>query len=434
MRFSRLSILLATLIFALPAQAAPARSKSPKPEKPAAAAPTGPIPIILSHQLDEESAERLEPLIEQFNNQQKDVQIALARRVAGEAPKQINLVTPEEQSRFVENKAKFRPLHELMRAAKEPFDATKLSPELRDGLSNSRGQLMALPLAFSTPVLYFNKEAFRKAGLDPESPPKTWMQMQEAAGQLYESGQRCPFTTAWPTRIFMDNTSTWNGAELNDARGRMSFNGMLQVKHVAMMSSWYKAKYLHLFGHRDEADRRFSNGECAMLTSSSSLFSSLKDSMQVDVGVSTFPFHDDAYGAPKSTLVDGASLWFADNLKPQEIKGAAKFVSYVLGPEVQIKLTLAGGFLPITPVARAAASSKLLKSDLYALQAAYSQLQGKTLVKQRPSQIAAVSAILDEELDAVWANRKPAKEALDTATQRAIAALSPAVSKGKRGK
>lgn len=136
MRFSRLSILLATLIFALPAQAAPARSKSPKPEKPAAAAPTGPVPIILSHQLDEESAERLEPLIEQFNNQQKDVQIALARRVAGEAPKQINLVTPEEQSRFVENKAKFRPLHELMRAAKEPFDATKLSPELRDGLSN----------------------------------------------------------------------------------------------------------------------------------------------------------------------------------------------------------------------------------------------------------------------------------------------------------
>ena len=55
-------------------------------------------------------------------------------------------------------------------------------------------------------------------------------------------------------------------------------------------------------------------------------------------------------------------------------------------------------------------------------------------MKQRPSQIAAVSAILDEELDAVWANRKPAKEALDTATQRAIAALSPAVSKVKRGK
>ena len=407
----------------------PAVGKTAK--KPATPASAAPAQIVLGHQLDEESAERLEPLIAQFNSQNKEVQLALARRVAGEAPRQINLVTPEEQSRFVENRAKFRPLHELMRTAKEPFDAGKLSPELRGGLTDAQGRLLALPLAFSTPVLYINKAAFRKAGLNPDTPPKTWLQMQEAAGQLFESGASCPFTTSWPTWTFIDNISAWSGVEVSDARGRPAFNGLVQVKHLAMMASWHKAKYLHLFGHRNEADHRFANGECAMLTSNSSLFNTLSAEKQAEVTVSTFPFHDDVYGAPKNTLADGASLWFSANLNPAEAKGAAKFVSFILGPEVQIRLTLAGGFLPITPVARAAASSKLLKSDLYALQAAYSQLQGKPAdQKLRPSQIAAVRSILDEELDAVWDNRKPAKEALDTAVQR----VNAQISRGDKGK
>ena len=427
MRCTRRSIFFVLLMSIFSAQAAPVRAKAaPKPS----AAPALPAQLILGHQLNEESTE----LVEQFNNQNKEVKITLARQVTGEAPKHINLVTTEEQVRFTENKAKFRPLHELMRAAREPFDASKLSPELRESLTDSRGRLMALPLAFSTPVLYINKEAFRKARLDPEKPPKTWLEMQEVAGQLFEAGESCPFTTSWPTWTFIDNISTWSGVDVSDNRGKLTFNGLVQVKHLAMMASWHKAKYLHLFGHRDEADRRFANGECAMLTSNSSLFAQLNASKQIEAGASSFPYHDDVYGAPKNTLADGAALWFAADLKPAEVKGAAKFVNYVLGPEVQIRLTLAGGFLPITPVARAAASSKLLQSDLYALQAAYSQLQGKTITpKVRPSQIAAVRTILDEELDAVWANRKPAKEALDAAAQRANAALSraPVRSRGK---
>ena len=96
------------------------------------------------------------------------------------------------------NKAKFKPLHEVMREAKEPLDAGKLSPELRDSLVDAKGQLFALPVAFSTPVLFINKEAFRKAGLNPDAPPKTWAETQEAAGTLFDSGSRCPFTPFWP--------------------------------------------------------------------------------------------------------------------------------------------------------------------------------------------------------------------------------------------
>jgi sn-glycerol 3-phosphate transport system substrate-binding protein len=287
-----------------------------------------------------------------------------------------------------------------------------------------------LPLAFSTPVLYFNKAAFRKAGLNPEAPPKTWVEMQQAAGKLSDSGSRCPFTTAWPAWVQIDNLAAWNGGEVSDAKGNLAFNGLVQVKHIAMLATWHKSKYFIYFGRRDEADRRFANGECAMLTSSSSLFASLAESKTLEVGVSALPYHDDQRGAPQNTLADGASLWVASGLKPAETKGVATFVNYVLGPEIQINLTLAGGFLPITPVARLAASSKLLKADLASLQVAYSQLQGKALAPVvRVSQNEPVRVIVEEELETVWANKKPAKEALDNAVTRGNAVLQSASAK-----
>ncbi|WP_263768956.1 extracellular solute-binding protein [Propionivibrio soli] len=420
MQFPRIAVAMLSVALAAPAIAARAPAKAPQ----ASAAPAEPANLELSHQLDEGSAARLEPLIDRFNSQQKDVKVTLVRRVEGTPPKQLNLVTPEEYSRFVANKAKFKPLYEVMREAKQPLDANKLSRELRYGLSDAKGQLFALPLAYSTPVLYINKAAFRKAGLNPDTPPRSWAETQEVAGKLADSGMRCPFTTSWPAWVFIDNMSSRNGADVSDAKGNLNFNGLVQIKHIAMMATWYKSKYFAYFGPRDEADHRFAKGECGMLTSSSSLFRSLAEDKSLDVGVAPLPYHDDVPNAPQNTLADGASLWVAGGMKPAETKGVAKFVNYLLGPEVQIQLTLAGGFLPMTPVARAAANTKVLEADLASLQVAYSQLQGKgTAPTVRVSQLGPVRTIVEEELETVWANKKPAKEALDTAVQRGNAVL-----------
>jgi sn-glycerol 3-phosphate transport system substrate-binding protein len=395
---------------------------APKPAAPKPAA--GPVVLELSHQLDEIQATRLESFVENFNGKNKDVQVKLVRRAEGDAPKPLNLVTHEEYARFLARKARFKPLHQAMREAKVSFDSAKFSPELRATPANAKGQWFALPVAFSTPVLYIDKHAFRAAGLDPESPPKTWAEMQEAAGKLIAAGSPCPYTTSWPALILIDNTSAWHGAETSDAKGRLTFNGLLQIKHVAMMASWYKAKYFVYFGRRDEADQRFANGECGMLTSSSSLFATLPESRKSNVGVSTLPYHDDIRGAPKNTLAEGASLWVAAGLKPAQTRGVAKFIGYVLGPGVQIELTLAGGYLPMTGVARAAAGSQLKKNDLSGLQAAYEQLKGQTSAPAvRVSQVESLRRIVEEELESVWANRKPAKQALDEAVQRGNTAL-----------
>ncbi|GHU09297.1 sn-glycerol-3-phosphate ABC transporter substrate-binding protein [Betaproteobacteria bacterium] len=438
---SFIKTLVASCIFALSVsvsaapQAAPAAKAKPAAAakaKPAAAPKPAPGPIVLelSHQLDEIQAERVEPFIENFNKQSKDMQVKLVRRAEGDAPKQLNLVTSEEYARFLAKKASFKPLHQVMREAKLPLDSAKFSPELRGNQVYIKGQLFALPLAFATPVLFINKQAFIAAGLDPESPPKTWETMQEAAGKLIAAGSQCPYTTSWPAWILIDNISAWNGDSVHDARGRLAFNGLLQIKHVAMMATWHKAKYFAYFGRRNEADQRFANGECGMLTSNSSLFAILPESFKQNVGVSPLPYHDDVRGAPQNTLAEGASLWVKSGLKPAETRAVAKFVNYVLGPEVQIELTLAGGFLPMTGVARAAAGSKLMKTDLNGLQVAYEQLKGKSAAPSvRVSQIEPVRLIVEEELESLWAGRKPAKEALDNAVQRGNAVIQAKLKK-----
>ena len=266
MSFAKFAATCGMFVFSVSALAAPARAPAPKP-----APATGPVTLQLSHQIDEIQAERLEQLVEGFNAKNKDVQVKMVRRAEGDIPKQLNLVTNEEYARFLNNKAKFTPLSQVMSAAKSPLDASKLSPELRSNLVDKRGQWIALPVAFSTPVLYVNKKLFRQAGLNPENPPKTWMEAQNTAGKLVEAGNQCAYTVSWPALVMIDNLSAWHGAEISDAKGQLNFNGLLQIKHVAMMATWYKAKYFSYFGRRDEADRRFMNGECGMLVSTSSL-------------------------------------------------------------------------------------------------------------------------------------------------------------------
>ncbi len=381
--------------------------------------------VDFSHQLDSARAARLAQLVEQFNAQSKDYRIRLVQPAGDGAPAVLNLATPDNVLDFAARRASFRPLHQVMSAAKEKFDGKQFAPELRVRVADAKGNLNALPLAMSTPVLYYNKSAFRQAGLDPEKPPRTWWEVQHAAGKLFDAGLRCPYTSSWPAWVHIDNTSVLNGGDLAGPKGNtLAFNGLVQVKHIALLASWHKSFYFKYFGRRDEADRHFAAGECGMLTSGSSLASTLRESPALDVGIAPLPYYDDVYGAPKHALADGASLWIGEGKKPAEYKAAAKFVSFLVAPETQVEITKMGGYLPMTPVARAAANSKLLAADLDGLKVAYAQLKNEGASHPlRVSQIEPVRLIVEEELEAVWDGRKPAKEALDTAVARGNAVL-----------
>lgn len=396
--------------------------------KPVKAAPppakvAEPTSVELAHNLGEASEGRLQAVVDRYNRENNG-KIKLVRLERDEKLAPLNLVTRYDLSELLARGKQVMPLHEAMAKGGKPLKLD-LSPELKSTVSDGKGRLVALPLVYSTPVLFYNKNALRKAKLDPERPPQTWFEMQVMLDKLQDAGFACPYTSTWPVWVHIDNMSAVSGLPAVSDRGELAFNGLPQVKHIAMMTTWVQASFFKIYGRRNEASQHFHNGECAMITTNSREAVDFADAKGVDLGVAPLPYHDDVYGGRQPTLADGAALWVGAGHTPGEYKEAAKFVSFLLSPQMQTEMVKEYGGLPMTSEARAAVRSSLLKdASTKALDVAYASLKsgsGKPAV--RVSSIDPLRIIANDELEAIWNQGKPAKAALDTSVSRGNAVL-----------
>src|SRR4029079_8962981 len=99
---------------------------------------------------------------------------------AGNAP-HIMQVFEVGTATMMAAKGAVKPVYQLMKDAGEPFDPKAYLPAVTGYYSTARGEMLSLPFNSSTAVAYWNKDMFRKAGLDPEKPPKTWPEWFDAA-------------------------------------------------------------------------------------------------------------------------------------------------------------------------------------------------------------------------------------------------------------
>jgi sn-glycerol 3-phosphate transport system substrate-binding protein len=398
-----------------------------KPAKPAAKpapAPAASADFELAHNLGEVGEERLQAIVDRFNKESGSA-LKLVRLEKGDKPAALNLMRRYDMSDVLSQPKNFVPMHDMMAKAGQPLNLGELSGDLKAGVVDAKGRLVALPVLYSTPVLFYNKNAFRKAKLNPDQPPKTWFEMQGMLDKLQDAGYACPYTSSWPVWVHVDNVSAVSGVPAANDKGQLTFNGLPQVKHLAMMATWSKANYFKLFGRRNEASARFNEGECAMITTDSREHVDFRDAKGVELGVAPLPYHDDVYGGRQSSLADGASLWVGAGHAAAHYKQAAKFVSFMLSPEMQIEMVRVYGGLPLTSAARMAARSKLLQDGDKTLEVAYASLNGNgNKPAMRVANIDAVRIVANEELEAVWADKKPAKAALDTSVSRGNALLA----------
>jgi sn-glycerol 3-phosphate transport system substrate-binding protein len=398
-------------------------AQAAKPGKHAVVA-AAPVEFELAHNLGPVEEVSLQAIVDRFNKESSG-NLKLTRLEKGEKPAGLNLVRQHETSEALSEPKQFVPLASMMAKAGQPLNVSELSNELKAGVVDGRGKLVALPIIYSTPVLFYNKNAFRKAGLDPEQPPKTWFEMQGMLDKLQAAGYACPYTTSWPVWVHVDNVSAVSGVPAMTDKGQLSFNGLPQVKHIAMMTTWSKAGYFRLFGRRDEASKKFNEGECAMITTDSREYADFREAKGVELGVAALPYHDDVYGGRQNSLADGASLWIGAGRSKAEYKQAAKFIAFLLSPAVQVEMVRAYGGLPLTAAGRAAAHSSIMRDGDKTLEVAYASLKGSAGKQvMRVAKIDPVRLITDEELEAVWADKIPAKAALDTSVSRGNAVLS----------
>jgi sn-glycerol 3-phosphate transport system substrate-binding protein len=322
-----------------------------------------------------------------------------------------------------------KPVYQMMAEAKEPFDPKNYHPAVAGYYTDRKGNMLSMPFNSSTPVFYVNKDAFKKAGLDPEKAPKTWKEFAVAAAKLKASGQQCVYSTGWPAWVHVENFSAWHnlpiGTQENGIGGfntEFKVNSPQHVAHIEMLADFVKKGWMTYSGRRNEAEARFFSGECAMVTSSSAAQANIRRNAKFEFSVNFLPYNDEIKGAPQNSIIGGASLWVFAGKKPEEYKGITKFFSYLSRPEVQAKWHQETGYVPITN----AAYDMTKKSGFYeknpGTDVANRQLGNKPPTPNskglRFGNYVQGREVIEEEMEAVFAGKKPAKQAMDDAVKR----------------
>jgi sn-glycerol 3-phosphate transport system substrate-binding protein len=414
-------LMLAALSF--PALAAPKKPKAPAAEP---APPQIQQIEISQNSLSPAGAKALQGLVERFNAQSKGYEVVFVDRDwrAGSAPHLLVLDGANKDAFLAAGKTpRYKSLASVMKGAGIALQTLRSPAVMTPVPVGAKGELLALPVGLSTPVLYVNREAFRRAKVDPDTRFSTWADLQKVLGKLAEGGSSCPYTIAEPGRVIVENASTWHNIPLVVTKGKQQqpvFNSLFQVKHLALMSGWNRARLLRVFPSRAEAEAQFASGKCALIAAPSDSWAGFRQA-GVDVGVARLPYHEDFPAAPQNTLADGAALWVSAGKKPGEYKGVATFVSFWLQPDNQIAWQRETGYLPLNRAGLLASESSLLGSDLENIKVAIAQLsRPATNSSSFPSLLGSDRAhrVIEEELAAVWAGSKPAKTALDDAVLR----------------
>jgi sn-glycerol 3-phosphate transport system substrate-binding protein len=389
--------------------------------------------ISLRHDLDGKSLDALATLVLRFNDELKGKGRIVLQDSRGLENRHVlphlALLDPDDSMEFFATRPRYRPLHELMREAGQKFDATQFYPQVADAVDDASGRIQALPMALSLPVLFTNRAALRKAGVDPDQPVKTWWELQKVAGEIYDRGGKCPLTTVRFAWVHSENISAQAGDAVVTRTGlvdKVSANGMVNVKHLALLASWQKSRYFHYSGPAREGNRRFLSGECAMLTGESSLYAEARRA-GIDVGIAPLPYYDDVYAPrPADVLPDGAGLWALAGHKKDEYKTVARFIAFLMRPEVQKEWVHATSYLPMTPGALTALRDSGIPQHL--LDAAQKRLsasrKGSTRAKHGPVRDH-LHEFIGEEVAFVWNTDRAAKEALDNTVRRVNAAIAP---------
>src|SRR3990167_8746166 len=154
------------------------------------------------------------------------------------------------------------PVGKVMQNAGYKFDPKAYIPAVVGYYTAPSGEMLSYPFNSSTTVLNYNKDLFKKAGLDPNKPPATWPELVSAAAKLKASGVACPFTTSWQGWTQLESFSTWHNtlfATQNNGFGgssaRLAFNSPLHVRHIENLANMSKQGLFHYRGRAQQLGR-----------------------------------------------------------------------------------------------------------------------------------------------------------------------------------
>lgn len=210
------------------------------------------------------------------------------------------------------------------------------------------GKTWGVPFQRSTIVMFYNKDMFREAGLDPNQPPRTWDEMASAAKKLTKDGR-------WGLMIPTTGYAYWmfqcfaieNGKELMSADGTKTyFTDPAVVEALTFWRSLSAEKKVSPEGAIEWGTLRqaFTNGQTAMMWHTTGNLTAVKKEAKFDFGVAMLPANKQP-GSPTG----GGNFYLFKNAKPEERKAALKLMKYMTAPERAAQWSIATGYVGVSP-------------------------------------------------------------------------------------
>ena len=346
------------------------------------------------------------------------------------------------------------PVHELMQQHEIKIDWNDfIKPVV--GYYTKDGKLYSMPYNSSTPIFYYNKDAFKKAGLDPEKPPKTWPEVEAAAKKvLAANAAKCGFSTAWPSWTMVENMHATHDqpfATKNNGFGgvegvELLINREFGQKHIGQLATWQKQNIYSYGGRGGAADPKFISGDCAMHIQSSAVIGGFTKAVTFDWGTAELPH----WGAPykkATSIIGGATLWVLKGKPQKEYRGVAKFLEFLAKPEQQMSWHVNTGYLAVSNTA-----VKNLEQGYHFVKnpkqyTAFAQLTGlpptppaalkdKKAAPAKAERVATANSqglrlgnfvqirdVIEGEMENIFGGKKTAKQGLDDAVAKSNALL-----------
>ncbi|MGN8647345.1 ABC transporter substrate-binding protein [Gracilibacillus sp. HCP3S3_G5_1] len=320
--------------------------------------------VTFWHAMGGAAQEALEAIVDDYNNSQDEIQVnaeyqgtydeALTKfhTIAGtdDAPTMIQVFEIGTMSMI--NSGQIEPIQNYV--DNDGYDMSGLEENIIN-YYKIEDKFYSMPFNSSTPVMYYNKDAFEAAGLDPEEPPATFEEIEEASKKINENNPEMKgFALQAYGWLFEQLLANQGALLMNHDNGRTDTPTEIGFTEEQGKSIFHWVEnminddtFANYGTNGDDMVAGFLAEDVAMFMQSSASARDVIDQASFEVGVAYIPHPEST--EREGVVIGGASLWMVDDKDQAEKDAAWEFMKYLQTPEIQAEWHVGTGYFAINP-------------------------------------------------------------------------------------
>jgi sn-glycerol 3-phosphate transport system substrate-binding protein len=308
------------------------------------------------------------------------------------------------------------PFSDLAKSKEDKKWLNSFYPALMEN-GTTLGKIWGVPFQRSTIVMYYNKDAFKKAGLNPNKPPKNW-------DEVVSMGKKLTTKEQWGIMIPSTGYPYWMFGALTKQNGQVLMNGngtetyFDNPKVIESLQYWKDLSQKYGVMPKGTIEwgtlrKNFLSEKTAMMWHSTGNLTAVKKNAKFDFGVAMLPAKE-----MRGTPTGGGNFYIFKKTTPAQRAASLKLIKFMTSPENSAKWSIKTGYIGISQASYETKALKKYVEEFPPAKVARDQLKYAT-AELSTYQTGRVRKILDDTIQAVLTNKKSAKEALSEAQTQA---------------